>query len=64
MNFYIIVSEKEKKISCDCENTFSFMLILLKAASAITKKFLKAASAHTNRFPIAAGNFLKKFAKN
>jgi hypothetical protein len=39
------------------------MLILLKAASAITKKFLKAASAHINRFPIAAGNFLTKFAE-
>jgi hypothetical protein len=36
----------------------------MTAASAIQKEFLKEASTHTDGFPKAAGNFMKKSAKN
>jgi hypothetical protein len=42
------------------ENTYCFLPILPKAASAIIKEFLKADSIHINKFPKAAENFLKK----
>jgi hypothetical protein len=46
------------------ENTYCFLPILPKAASAIKKEFLKADSIHINKFPKAADNFMKKSAKN
>jgi hypothetical protein len=45
------------------ENTYCFLPILPKAASAIIKEFLKADSIHINKFPKAGDNFLKKSAK-